>query len=170
MGRAAPRTAGLGAQQLGLSKARLLQGQSRNPTGLFPRLPPGAWGLVFRGPCPPVRRGPGCGCLPTRRCRGPTGMLPEGTALPSCGGSREGQELSARAAGAAGAGAHAGPGAQALPPPSSFRVPPVRGPQGAAKLLPEFTGRNRSLMAGVTRVLAGGRGEGRQGAELGSLG
>ena len=82
MGRAAPRTAGLGAQQPGLSKARLLQGQSGNPTGLFPRLPPGAWGLVFRGPCPPSGAGRAVAACPRGVAGDPLGCFQKALLCP----------------------------------------------------------------------------------------
>lgn len=143
MGRAAPRTAGLGAQQLGLSEARLLQGQSGNPTGLFPRLPPGAWGLVFRGPCPPSGSGWAAAACPQGVAWGPTGMLPEGTALPSFGGNGEGQELSARAAGAAGDRSPRRAGRPGPPTALQLQGPPSQRTAGRGRAPPRIhrTGR-----------------------------
>lgn len=162
-----------GPSRPGLSKAGLLQGQSKNPTGLFPRLPPGTWGLVFRDPSPPSGAGRAAAACPRGVARGPTGMPPGGTALPSFGGNGEGQEQSAGAAGAAGGGRGQEPTPARVPgPPTALQCqgPSSQRTAGRGRAPPRTHRTSGSLTAAVTRVLARGRGEGGQGAELGSPG
>lgn len=167
----APELQDWGPSRPGLSKAGLLQGHSKNPTGLFPRLPPGTWGLVFQGPSP--RQVLAGLRLPAHEgvAQGPTGM-PQGFRSASFGGNGKGARTecgsSRGAAGAAGTGSPARPGAS----PPALRVSGVlqsRGLLGVAS--PPRTHRTSgSLTAAVTRVLARGRGEGGQGASWGLQG
>ena len=55
-----------GPRSPGLSKAGLLRGQSETPTGQSAETATRCLGPRFQGPVSPVRRGQGCGCLPTR--------------------------------------------------------------------------------------------------------
>lgn len=150
------------SQRPGFSRDR-----ARLPLADLPRLPPGAWGLVFRDPCPLSGAGRAVVACPRGVAQGSTGMPPGGTTLPSFGGNGEGQELSTGVqSGSAsqssrdgrwlwGTGAQAGTAPRPSHLPSSVRLPPVRGMLRAAELLPELTGLNGALTAGVTRVLTG---------------
>ena len=156
--------------------------RARLPLASLLRLPPGAWGLIFRDPCPLSGTGRAVVACPRGVTQGSTGMPPGGTALPSFGGNGEGQEVStgvqsgrAEQQGRQGALGDRSPrraSAQALPPALQRQGAPSQRTAGCGRAPPrthrtEWVSDGRSD-SGFQRIsLAGGRGEGAERVDKG---